>query len=50
MAKVTPEYPKPETDISAAEVRKLIRRVNRDLDKLERAAQELEEAAQPHPH
>ncbi|WP_157100450.1 hypothetical protein [Rhodoplanes sp. Z2-YC6860] len=50
MAKVTPEYPASETTISDAEIRKLIRKVNRDLDKLERAAQELEDAARPRPH
>lgn len=50
MAEVRPEHREPEPDVSDAEVRKLIRKVNRDLDKLERAAQELESATRRPPH
>ena len=41
MAEIRPEHRKPEP-VDADEVRKLIRKVNSDLENLERAAQELE--------
>jgi hypothetical protein len=50
MAEIRPDHQRSEPDISDAEIRKLIRKVNRDLDKLERAAQALENATRPQSH
>jgi hypothetical protein len=50
MAEIRPERRKPRPEISDDDVRKLIRKVNSDLENLERAAQELERVTRRPPH
>jgi len=50
MAEIRPERRDSKHDVSDEEVRKLIRKVNHDLENLERAAQELERVARQTAH
>jgi hypothetical protein len=50
MAEIRPERRDSKRDISDDEIRKLIRKVNSDLENLERAARELERVARQPAH